>query len=124
MRSINHRNRNTNERALLAERAAELRARATGSESRLWAAVRARQLGVLFRRQVPIAGYIVDLVAPAARLVVEIDGGCHAERRSADARRDAVLQRLGYRVLRVDAAHVERKLGVVVQQIRRALSQD
>ena len=53
-------------------------------------------------QQVPLAGqYIVDFCAPRARLVNEVDGECHAERRCADARRDAALRALGYRVLRI-----------------------
>jgi len=53
----------------------------TPSEARLWSALKARQLGVQFRREVPLAGrYIVDFCAPSVRLVVEVDGGCHASR--------------------------------------------
>jgi len=65
----------------------------TVSEQKLSSALRARQLGVQFRRQVPLAG----------RFVVEVDGSSHELRRRADARRDRVLERLGYRVLRLDA---------------------
>src|SRR3954463_9125223 len=76
----------------------------TPSEARLWSALKARQLGVQFRSEVPLAGrYIVDFCAPSVRLVVEVDGACHASRRQADARRDAELRRLGYRVLRLFA---------------------
>jgi very-short-patch-repair endonuclease len=79
----------------------------TPPELRLWSALRARQLGVQFRRQVPLAGrYIADFCAPAVRLVVEEDGAHHEKRRNADARRDAELRRLGYRVLRVEAEQV------------------
>jgi very-short-patch-repair endonuclease len=50
----------------------------TPSEARLFAAVRRRRLGVSFRRQVPVLGkYIVDLLAPEVRLVVEVDVGYH-----------------------------------------------
>jgi very-short-patch-repair endonuclease len=81
----------------------------TPSELRLWSALKARQLGVQFRREVPLAGrYIVDFCAPSVRLVVEVDGACHALRSRADARRDAELRRIGYRVLRVEAARVTR----------------
>jgi very-short-patch-repair endonuclease len=76
----------------------------TESEARLWSALSGRKLGVRFRRQVPLAGrYVVDFCAPAARLVVEVDGGCLARKRQEDARRDAVLPALGYRVVRVAA---------------------
>ena len=94
----------------------------TPSELRLWSALKARQLGVQFRREVPLAGrYIVDFCAPAVRLVVEVDGRCHESRPQADARRDAELLRLGYRVLRVDAALVMRELSAVVALVRAAL---
>ena len=45
----------------------------------LWAALRASQLGTRFRRQVVLLGYIVDFYAPAAQLVVEVDGAHHAQ---------------------------------------------
>lgn len=69
----------------------------------LWCALRASQLGVQFRRQVVVAGFIVDFFAPSARLVVEVDGAHHARQRGADRRRDARLARLGFRVLRLEA---------------------
>jgi very-short-patch-repair endonuclease len=48
----------------------------TESEAVLWEALRGRQLGVPFRRQMPLCGrYIVDFCAPAAWLVIEVDGG-------------------------------------------------
>jgi very-short-patch-repair endonuclease len=94
----------------------------TPSEARLWSALSARKLGVQFRAQVPLAGrYIVDFSAPSVRLVVEVDGAGHALRRRADARRDAELRRLGYRVLRVEAARVMRDLTAVVARVRAAL---
>ncbi|MBN1608260.1 MAG: DUF559 domain-containing protein, partial [Polyangiaceae bacterium] len=74
-----------------------------------------------FRRQTVIGEYVVDFVAPAARLVVEVDGGSHVGRARADARRDRALAKLGYRVLRVDAEVVMREPAVAVAQIREAL---
>ena len=94
----------------------------TPSELRLWSALNARKLGVQFRREVPLAGrYIVDFCAPSVRLVVEVDGECHAERGRADARRDAALNALGYRVVRIEAALVMRDLIAAVVFIRAAL---
>ncbi len=75
-----------------------------------------------FRRQVPLAGrYIADFFAPAAGLVVEVDGSSHIHRRRADARRDRVLQRLGCRVLRLDAELVMHALPEAVARVREAL---
>jgi very-short-patch-repair endonuclease len=73
-------------------------------------------LGVVFRRQVPLLGrYIADFLAPAQRLVIEVDGAYHAERGRADARRDAALERAGYRIVRLEAS-------LVVSDIEQALS--
>ena len=94
----------------------------TASELRLWSALSARKLGVQFRREVPLAGrFIVDFCAPRARLVVEVDGECHAVRRCADARRDAALNALGYRVLRISAQLVMQDLLAAVALVRAAL---
>ena len=104
--------------AVLAARARVMRASPTATEQLLWARIRARRLGVLFRRQVPLLGrFIADFLAPSQRLVIEVDGAYHAERRRADARRDAALERAGYRILRLEASlvvsDIERALGAI-----------
>ena len=111
--------------ALLAERAHAMRQSPTASEQRLWVlALRKRGLGVEFRRQVVIANFIVDFLAPEFKLVVEVDGhACHERRRSADEHRDRKLARLGYRVLRIDAELVESDLPEAVARIRTALAE-
>jgi very-short-patch-repair endonuclease len=96
---------------LLAERAHGMRHAPTASEAALFCLLSGKQLGVQFRRQVPLGGrYIADLVAPSVGLIVEVDGASHARRKKADARRDRVLRRLGYRVLRLDAQLVVKSL--------------
>ena len=107
--------------ALLAERAHFMRRNMTETEQTLWRQLSGSKLGVSFRRQVPIGRHIADFMAPGAKLVVEVDGGSHARRVVADARRDRVLQRLGYRVLRLDAEFVAHQLPLAVAAIRRAL---
>jgi very-short-patch-repair endonuclease len=89
--------------ALLEERAHAMRHQPTQSEAKLWEALRGGQLGVHFKRQVRIGEFIVDFLAPAVKLVVEVDGGWHRGRVAADARRDRKLARLGYRVVRLRA---------------------
>jgi very-short-patch-repair endonuclease len=106
---------------LLNARAAAMRAAPTTSEAVLWQALKGSRLGVGFRRQVPIGRYIVDFCAPSARLVVEVDGGYHAERARADARRDRALTELGYHVVRVPAALVVGELSQAVALIVAAL---
>jgi len=107
---------------LLEERAHAMRHQPTPSEAALWAALKSNQLGVRFRRQVLIRNrYIVDFLAPARKLVVEVDGAYHARRVTADARRERFLARFGYRVLRVDADLVTSRLEEAVTLVRAAL---
>jgi very-short-patch-repair endonuclease len=94
----------------------------TASEQLLWSRISGRQLGVVFRRQVPLLGrFIADFCAPAVRLVIEVDGPYHPERIRADARRDSALMRAGYRVLRFDAESVLREPEAAVRRIRSEL---
>jgi very-short-patch-repair endonuclease len=89
----------------------------TASEALLWREFVSRKLGVPFRRQVVIAEYIVDFVAASRKLIVEVDGGYHGQRAAADARRDAVLGRLGFRVLRLEDELVVRDLAGALRLI-------
>ena len=83
------------------DRARALRKAQTDCELRLWRLLRAKRLaGWKFRRQLPIGSYIVDFACPSARLIVEADGGQHAES-AYDARRDAWLAAQGWQVIRV-----------------------
>ena len=104
--------------------AGESRWALTPSEAALWRCIRGGRLGVCFRRQVVVGGrFIVDFVAPAARLAVEVDGPYHACRQAADARRDRVLARLGYRVLRLEAELVLTRPEEAVARIVAALTE-
>jgi very-short-patch-repair endonuclease len=77
---------------------------------------------VQFRRQVIIGSHIVDFCAPAASLIVEVDGDLyHATRVSADRCREQKLIRAGYTVVRVPASLVERRLDEAVALVRAAL---
>jgi very-short-patch-repair endonuclease len=98
-------------------RAREMRPSPTLSEARLWQALRGSRLGVGFRRQAVIGDYIVDFLAPAVSLVIEVDGGYHSRRWGADARRDRWLERAGYRVLRFEAPQVMADLPTVLALI-------
>jgi very-short-patch-repair endonuclease len=99
-----------------------MRLEPTETERKLWVALRSGQLGVRFRRQVVIGPFIVDLFAPAARLVVEVDGRVHRRRRDYDRLRDEALQARGLRVLRVDARMVDSCLELAVAQVQQALA--
>jgi very-short-patch-repair endonuclease len=81
-------------------RARSLRRNSTDAERAMWRILRNRQLaGFKFRRQQPLGAFIVDFVCFSHRLIIEIDGGQHAEN-ATDERRTAWLERQGFRVLR------------------------
>ena len=82
-------------------RARTLRDRSTDAERAMWRALRNRRLsGHKFRRQHPIEPYVVDFFCISARLIVEIDGGQHADRENDDAKRTAHLESRGFKVIR------------------------
>ena len=102
-------------------RARTLRARMTDAERALWAKLRMRQLGGhKFRRQVPFDRYILDFVCLERRLVVEVDGGQHADSAS-DEIRTAHLENEGFRVVRFWNAEVLREMDLVLNRILSAL---
>ncbi len=101
-----------------------MRSEPTWSERLLWERLSGNQLGVPFRRQVVVGGYIVDFAAPSVRLVVEVDGGYHRERKLADAWRDRALRRLGWRVVRLSAERVEREIEGAVADVSAALPRE
>ncbi len=85
--------------------------------------LRGRRLGVVFRHHVPLLGrFIADFLAPAQRLVIEVDGAYHGERGRADARRDAALERAGYRIVRLEASLILGDIELALSVIRAAIS--
>ena len=104
------------------EHARALRRRMTDAEKLMWSKLRGRRFdGVKFKRQKPIAGYIVDFVALDLKLIVEIDGGQHAERIEADAVRTRALEEAGYNVVRFwnhdVLRNIEGVLGALIQEL-------
>ena len=81
--------------------AKQLRKNTTAAEKQLWQQLRAKQLhGFKFKRQQPIGNYIVDFVCFEKRLVIELDGGQHAEQVDRDAARTQWLEAQGFKVIR------------------------
>jgi len=73
----------------------------TDAERLLWRHLRMKQLGnYKFRRQHPLAGFVMDFVCLEAGLAIEIDGGQHAENAGRDAKRTSKIEKNGFRVLR------------------------
>lgn len=113
--------------AILKEPARELRKNMTDAERQLWTRLRKKQLlGFQFYRQKPIGGFIVDFYAPAAHLVIEVDGSQHFEEEHhlKDVLRDQYLAELGLVVMRFDNLQVlrdtEAVVNAIVNQIRKS----
>jgi very-short-patch-repair endonuclease len=81
------------------ERARNLRLNSTKAELKLWNLLRSRALGPKFVRQLPIGPYVVDFACRERRLVIEVDGGQHADN-TRDVLRDCWLRNRGYRIFR------------------------
>ena len=83
------------------QRARALRRRMTDAERLLWRHLRNREMGGWkFRRQYPVGPFIVDFICVEKNVVIEVDGGQHAENEELDTQRSAYLNKMGYRVLR------------------------
>ena len=95
------------------QRAKELRREMTLAEKILWQEVRAKKLGVRFRRQQVIQGFIVDFYCHKSALVVEVDGDIHDLQQEEDARREKALSALGLRIVRFRNDEVVRELSAV-----------
>ncbi|CDZ56144.1 endonuclease domain-containing protein [Neorhizobium galegae] len=83
--------------------ARRMRKALTDAELKLWNELRAHRLmGLSFRRQVPIAGYIVDFACPTHRLIIEVDGSQHGNDDDLRYDRDRTrrLEQDGWTVLR------------------------
>jgi very-short-patch-repair endonuclease len=102
-------------------RARRLRTNLTDAERTLWRHLRLRQVnGLRFRRQQPIGRFVADFACLERRLLIELDGGQHAERSEEDAGRTAWLEKQGFRVLRFWNNDVLRDPLAVVEAIAAA----
>lgn len=106
-------------------RAAEMRASPTPPEARLWERLKGNQLGVPFRSQVVLLGYIADFYCGVKKLVVEVDGKHHKEDEQLawDGGRDAAFARQGIQTLRVAAGRLFQTGAIdsVVEEIKATL---
>jgi len=99
-----------------------LRTNATDAERKLWAELRLlKRQGFHFRRQVPFQKYTLDFADHCTKLVVELDGGQHAEPGHAkrDEIRDALLEREGYYTIRIWNGDVDTDMNGVMETIHR-----
>lgn len=100
--------------------ARRLRQNPTPAEAVLWRRLKGKALGVKFRRQHPIMGWIADFYCPKARLVIEVDGPSHSsdEAQVDDAYRDWVMETKGIVVFRITNEQVLEATDRTIETIR------
>jgi len=93
----------------------------TDAERLLWSRIRAKQLGVKFRRQQSIGKFIVDFVCFENKLIIELDGGQHFDSRT-DVARNKWLKDNGFDVLRFWNNDVLKNIEGVMEVIRQKVT--
>jgi very-short-patch-repair endonuclease len=105
-------------------RARRLRAAQTSAETKLWQALRNRNLARWkFRRQHPIDRYVVDFVTIDGKLIVEVDGATHSTGKqiARDTERTRFLDSIGFRVVRITNTDVYENIDGGLEMIGREL---
>jgi very-short-patch-repair endonuclease len=109
----------------LLDNAKTLRRNLTDAEQKLWYHLRAhRFMGRKFKRQKPMGRYVVDFVCLEEKLIIELDGGQHAENIEYDQERDSWLRNQGYMVLRFWNNELMNETESVLEQIRIVLDHE
>ena len=102
------------------EQARKLRRDTTDAEKLLWTHIRNWNLaGLKFRRQHPIGRYVTDFCCEEEKLVVELDGGQHADGTDHDERRTKYIEKYDYRVVRYWNSEVVNNIDAVLADIRK-----
>ncbi len=105
-------------------KAKTLRKNMTEVEKKLWNELRASRFeNYKFRRQHPVGNYIVDFICQDEQLIIELDGGQHAEQQSydQDQKRTNFLESSGYKVLRFWNNDITDNLDGVLETISQQL---
>ena len=109
-------------RADAKDKARALRAQMTDAETLMWQQLRGRRFqGFKFRRQRPLGPYILDFVCLEAGLVIEIDGGQHAEQQAYDQARTALIESHQLTVIRFWNHEVMNDTAAVLENIWQTL---
>ncbi len=106
----------------LLDRRRELRKLPTQAEKILWNELRGNKLGVRFRREHSIDGYILDFYCFEARLILELDGPIHDFNKEYDEVRDKFFKDLGYQTLRIKNEEITENLDATTKAIEETLS--
>jgi very-short-patch-repair endonuclease len=100
--------------------ARKFRKEMTESERRLWEKLRGnRLLGMHFRRQHVVHGFIVDFYCHEARLVIEVDGAIHHSTQNRDIEREKIIESLEMKIIRFSNEQVDQNIEGVISEIEK-----
>jgi very-short-patch-repair endonuclease len=99
----------------------QFRRHPTPTEAVLWSHLRGKRLGVNFRRQQVIDGFIVDFYCHQLGLVIEVDGLIHEQQQEYDAERTRILERRGFQILRFSNEQITTNKMSVIGEIRKTI---
>ncbi|MBK9106663.1 MAG: endonuclease domain-containing protein [Saprospiraceae bacterium] len=118
-------NMNFGANSVIFGRAKNLRNNQTFAEKLLWSRLRNNQLGVRFRRQHPVANFVVDFFCHTHQLVIEVDGNVHLDKtvQIEDQTKTESLVGLGLTVVRFTNQQVIEDIEMVIAQIKNILLQ-
>ncbi|MEK6925654.1 MAG: endonuclease domain-containing protein [Nanoarchaeota archaeon] len=104
------------------EYARNMRHNPTEAERILWEKIRKSKLGVKFKRQERILGWIVDFYSPRVALVIELDGSYHDNRIDYDNFRESKIKKLGIDVIRFSNEAIINHLPAVLNTLKKTIS--
>ncbi len=110
---------------LIFQRAEELRKNPTHTEMIVWQYLKAKQLGVRFKRQHPISMYIADFYSHELKLVIEVDGSIHNVKDVVenDIIREEAIVSLGIKIVRITNAEIRTDIIRVIEKIRKIVNE-
>ena len=105
--------------------AKQLRKNMPDTERRFWYRINNHKLGIKFRRQYPIGPYFADFVCIEKRLVIELDGGQHANNTKYDNIRTDFIESMGYTVIRIANSYLTNThIDDVIETLYRCITED
>ncbi|QJP35964.1 endonuclease domain-containing protein [Nonlabens sp. Ci31] len=105
------------------ENAQKLRDHMTETEQKIWEFLKMKPMGYKFRRQHPLAGYVLDFYCHRLRLSLEIDGGYHIqkEQKEKDVERTIYLENMGISEIRFTNEQVLNDYETIIEIINSKL---
>ena len=101
-----------------------LRGEQTDAEKKVWKLLRDRKcLGLKFRRQHVVEGFIADFYCHEYKLAIELDGKVHQKQKDYDKARDSIIESEGVMVIRIKNSEIERNPNIILRKINKFLKQ-